>query len=301
MPARNGTAMAVWVVSVLLAIVFLLAGVTKLFGVNIGYEAAAMHGFPDWIRIVTGVVEILGAVALLMRPVSAFAAIALALLMIPAYVTQRLSGQSGIIVPIIVFLALLFVAWGREPERVRHSYRSFVEPPHPLLRNGTIAGLIGATCIAVLFFIVDVAAGRPLFTPNILGQALVSLFAPNVSGGHEASFVIVYTIFHYAAFIAVGLLAAAVVQVAHREPSLLVGFVVLFAWLEIWFYGMVALLSQATPLGAFAWYDVMIGNLIAVVAMGAYLWRAHGSVAEDFRHGLEPEETRRAHVAAPNG
>ena len=38
--------------------------------------------------------------------------------------------------------------------------------------DGVIAGVIGATVIAVWFFIVDLVQGRPLYTPTVLGTAL---------------------------------------------------------------------------------------------------------------------------------
>lgn len=293
MNERTGNTTAVRVVSVILAIVFLLAGIPKILGVGaIGLQAASMQGFPAWIRIVTGVCEVVGAIALLVPSLSIIAAIALALLMIPAFVTQRLSGQAGLVIPVIVFLALLFVAWRRDPETVHRTYRRTIDAPHPLLRDGVIAGIIGATCIAVLFFVVDLTTGHLLLTPAVLGRALVSIFAPNVSPDHTAGFVIAYTIFHYAAFIVVGIIASMIVYTAYREPSILVGFVVLFAFVEVGFYGLVALLSQATPLGAFAWYDVMIGNVVAALAMGIYLWRMHPRVTASFRHSLDGEEQR---------
>lgn len=294
MNERTGNTMAVRIVSVILAIVFLLAGIPKILGIGtIGLQAASMQGFPAGIRIVTGVCEVVGAIALLVPSLSIIAAIALALLMIPAFVTQRLSGQPGLVVPVLVFLALLFVAWRRDPETVRTTYRRTMDSPHPLLRDGIIAGVIGATCIAVLFFIVDLSTGHLLLTPAVLGRALVSVFVPNVSPDHTAAFVIVYTLFHYAAFIVVGIIASIIVYTAYREPSVLMGFVVLFAFVEVGFYGLVALLSLATPLGAFAWYDVMIGNVVAAVAMGIYLWRMHPRMAESFRHSMDGEEQRR--------
>src|SRR5881397_485376 len=41
-----------------------------------------------------------------------------------------------------------------------------------ILREGFIAGLIGAAAVALWFLIVDVIAGRPFFTPAMLGSAV---------------------------------------------------------------------------------------------------------------------------------
>ena len=41
-----------------------------------------------------------------------------------------------------------------------------------IVREGFIAGLIGATLVATWFLLVDLVAGRPFFTPAMLGDAL---------------------------------------------------------------------------------------------------------------------------------
>ena len=47
---------------------------------------------------------------------------------------------------------------------------------HSIVREGLIAGFLGATAVAVWFFVVDLIGGRPLFTPNALGEGLLSIF-----------------------------------------------------------------------------------------------------------------------------
>ena len=161
-----------------------------------------------------------------------------------------------------------------------------------VVREGLIAGAIGATSVALWFLILDLIAGRPLFTPQVLGQALFSVLGPPPDdAAHLLDTTTVqligYTIFHYAAFIAVGLLAAYVLELAHEEPSVLLGFIILFVAFEIGFHGLVALLQQTTVLGALAWYQVMLGNLIAASFMGVYLWRAHPEIGEELAHALD--------------
>ena len=38
-----------------------------------------------------------------------------------------------------------------------------------VLKEGIVAGLIGAAAVAVWFFVFDLARGRPLLTPGLLG------------------------------------------------------------------------------------------------------------------------------------
>jgi len=192
---------------------------------------------------------------------------------------------------VVLLVLLLLLAWRRNPSVVRAGYDAAVNTPHPLAREGVIAGVIGATVIAVWFFGVDLVFGRALFTPTTLGRGMLSIFGPVPADRGTAVLVLAYTVFHYAAFIVLGMVAAMIVNVANREPSVLMGFVVLFAAIEVGFYAFVGLLQQATPLGSLAWYNVMIGNLLAAGAMGAYLLRAHPVLREQFRHSIDRPAT----------
>lgn len=278
----------VWILSVLLAAVFATTGIAKLIGMEpIGLQAAAMNGFPQWIRVIVGVVEVVGAVLLLVPGIAAFAAAMLAFLMVPAAITQWVSGEPGVLFPVLMLILLLLVAWRRNPAVVRESYDIAVNTPRPIVREGVIAGFIGATVIAVWFFFVDIIVGEPLFTPTTLGRGLLSVFGPVPAEQSAFLMIAIYTVFHYAAFAVVGMIAAMIVDVAKREPSILLGFVVLFAAIEVGFYAFVGLLQQATPLGSLAWYNVMIGNLLAAAAMGMFLLRTHPALRHQFVHAID--------------
>ena len=285
---RSTDTLVVWILSALLAAVFATTGISKLIGAEpLTLQAASMNGFPAWIRTVVGVVELAGAIGLLIPAVAAFAAAMLALLMIPATITQWISAEPGVFVPIVLLVLLLLVAWRRNPAAVRAGYDAAVNTPRPLTREGVIAGIIGGVVIAVWFFFVDLIAGHMLFTPSTLGRGLLSILGPVPASQSTAMLVVLYTIFHFGAFIVLGLVAALIVNLANREPSVLLGFVVLFAAIEVGFYAFVGLLQQATPLGSLAWYNVMIGNVIAASAMGAFLLRAHPSLRHQFVHAID--------------
>ena len=57
--------------------------------------------------------------------------------------------------------------------------------------------------------------------------------------------------------------------------------------MEVAFYAFSGLLQEASPLGALAWYNVMLGNLLAALGMGIYLWRTHPALREQFNHALD--------------
>jgi hypothetical protein len=160
---------------------------------------------------------------------------------------------------------------------------------HSVARDGVVAGIIGATAVAVWFLIVDSVAGHPLYTPRVLGTALFSVLGP-LGGEGPAVHIVAYTIFHYAAFILVGVIASVVVRWAEREPAVLAGLLILFVAFELGFYGFTALLADWLPIGALAWYQVAAGNLIAATLMGVYLWRANPALGRKFAQALDGRE-----------
>ncbi|HVE80119.1 MAG TPA: hypothetical protein VNA89_14730 [Gemmatimonadaceae bacterium] len=160
------------------------------------------------------------------------------------------------------------------------------EAGHRTLREALIVGALGATAVALWFLLVDTAAGRPLYTPSFLGQAVAAAVggaAPQaeVSLPHAA----LYTLIHYAAFTAVGFVGVQIVHASRRQPALLALVLLAFAAFEVAFVGLVALL-QLTRVGGIAWTHVAVGNLLAAVSMGVYLWRTHPMLVGDFARGV---------------
>lgn len=285
---RTTEATVIWILSALLAAWFVIIGIGKLTGTEpVALQAAAMNGFPQWVRALVGGAQVILGVALLATPVAAIAALLLTVLMIPAAITQWVSGQPGAAVPVLLMGLLLLVAWRRSPAVARAGYDAAVHTPRPLLREGVIVGALGATAIAVWFLIVDLVAGQAFFTPLTLGGGLFALFGADTAAINGIIIVGVYTLVHYAAFALVGISAALIVDMANRQPSILFGFVVLFAVIELGFYAFASLLQQITALGNLAWYNVMAGNVLAAVVMGYYLVRAHPALREQFRHSLD--------------
>ena len=155
---------------------------------------------------------------------------------------------------------------------------------HSIVREGVIAGFLGATAVAVWFFVVDLIGGRALFTPNALGEGLLSVFGRSPES--HAVNVIAYTIFHYAAFTLVGIIAVVLVHAGERTASVLAGSMILFVAIELGFYGLVALLHE-THLGDLAWYQILAGNVLAAVVMGTYLWRSHPAMRSGLVRALD--------------
>ena len=151
-----------------------------------------------------------------------------------------------------------------------------------ILREGLIAGLIGAGAVAAWFLLVDVIAGGPFFTPAMLGSAVFMGLRDPAAVTVTVAPVASYTLLHVLLFSIAGTVAAALAALVEKFPTTLFLVVVFFAVFEVGFYILVAVLAQPL-LGALAWWSVAVGNLIAALGMGFFLWQAHPHIREDLR------------------
>jgi hypothetical protein len=164
---------------------------------------------------------------------------------------------------------------------------SAARPRHSTIREGIIAGVIGATGVALWLLVVDAAGGRPFYTPSTLGYGLFSLFA--TAPANATASVLFYSVFHYAAFIAIGVGLVGAIHGARSHPSIFALMLMVFMCFQVGFYGLVALIAESR-LGDLAWYQVGIANLIATVLMGTYLWRTHPLLGRVFGRGMVGDE-----------
>lgn len=148
---------------------------------------------------------------------------------------------------------------------------------HRIVREGIVSGLIGAAVVAFWFLLFDLLRVQPFFTPGALGSALFLGATSTDAVVVNAGTVIGYTLVHLGAFIATGLIAAAVMTHGEKVPSLLFGAGMLFVAFEAFFMGFIALVAEFL-LGALAWWTILIGNMLATLAMGWYLWQKHPKV-----------------------
>jgi hypothetical protein len=154
-----------------------------------------------------------------------------------------------------------------------------------VIREGLVTGIIGATAVAVWFLIVDTINGHPLYTPRALGAAVFGVLGPP-AGERATTFLIAYTIFHYALFCVVGIVLAAIVAQGDNQPAVLAGLVIAFVVFQVAAFFFASALSQWNIFGVMAWYNVFAANLLACVGMGAYLYRHHPGIATSMGHAL---------------
>jgi putative oxidoreductase len=104
-----------WVLQILAAAVFVLAGFTKLAGAEIQIAAFEKIGLGQWFRYLTGGLEIVCAILLLIPKATAIGAAMLAATMAGAIITHLFIIGGSPIVPIALLLITLTVTWKRRP------------------------------------------------------------------------------------------------------------------------------------------------------------------------------------------
>ena len=107
--ADNGNAgKAVKVASILLALLFLLNGGMKVFGMMV--DEFALWGYPAWFQYVIGVVEVLAGVGFLRRATRFPAAAVVVVIMLGAiYTLVRAGAAAQAAVPAVALILALFV------------------------------------------------------------------------------------------------------------------------------------------------------------------------------------------------
>jgi hypothetical protein len=166
---------------------------------------------------------------------------------VPSGVSQRVGVEQGAPVPMTVYL------------------------------EGIRAGLVGASVIALWFLVIDTIAGRPFYTPTVLGAALFHGGAGVESESAvtpSLELVAGFTWVHYLVFLLIGVGAARLMALAERNPSFGFGIVLFFAVFEFGFL-LASMIFAEGVLQRLAWLAVVVGNLLAAIGMGLVLWRGH--------------------------
>ncbi len=140
--------------------------------------------------------------------------------------------------------------------------------------EGTFAGAIGATTVAVWFLVLDLIQGHPLRTPSVLGQVLLFGDSTPVLDTIHFGAVIAYTAVHFGAFLLFGIGLVRLVHWAVKESVVRYALLQVFLVFEVFFYGLLMLASETTR-ALFPFWTVLIANTLAAIAMGAYLWHMH--------------------------
>lgn len=102
-----------WVLQIAAAGMFLSAGAGKLLGDATTVQAFEAIGFGQWFRYVTGGIEVIGAVLLVIPRLAGAGALLLAAVMVGAILTHLFLVGGSAAPALILLLALTPIAWAR--------------------------------------------------------------------------------------------------------------------------------------------------------------------------------------------
>lgn len=145
---------------------------------------------------------------------------------------------------------------------------------HSVLGEGTDVGLIGGVAIAAYFLILDLIAGYPFRTPSVLGQVVLFGNPDPVLTVRDPAAIAAYTVFHFVLFILLGMALVKIVHLATTSSVIRFALLPLFLAFEVFFYGVIVMLSERTS-ELFPLWTVIVANTLAAVAMGITLWVRH--------------------------
>jgi hypothetical protein len=145
------------------------------------------------------------------------------------------------------------------------------------LREGIIAGLIGAAIVAAWFLVYDAARGQPLRTPALLGAAALQGARDPSAVTLSPGLIAQYTVLHGVVFALFGVLIAYLIVSAQSQPSrLLMVFIALMSF-EVAFLAVLTWWAHpvVTELG---WWAILIANALAAGGMLVYFFVGYRSL-----------------------
>jgi putative oxidoreductase len=107
---------ALWTLQVLVALAFGAAGSGKLLGSADMIALFEAVGIGQWFRYVTGLLEVVGAVLLVVPGKTAFGAVLLACVMAAAVVAHLTVLHTAATAPLVLFALTALIAWGRRSQ-----------------------------------------------------------------------------------------------------------------------------------------------------------------------------------------
>ena len=148
------------------------------------------------------------------------------------------------------------------------------------VREGIMAGIIGAAIVAVWFLIYDAARGRPFRTPALLGAATFQGVGDPGAVPVTTGLVVQYTVLHGVVFALIGVLIAYLIVSAQREPSRLLMMFIALLCFEVFFLAVVGFFAHPV-LNELTWWTILVANALAAAGMLVYFfvgYRALGRV-----------------------
>lgn len=152
----------------------------------------------------------------------------------------------------------------------------------PWLLRGMWVGLGGSALVAILFLLLDLATGRPFWTPTALGSALFFNEAVTSQAAPRPGVILGYTLIHGAVFLAAAVIASFLIH--GRERIWWKGLVwctaAIFAALELTFLAVGALAAPLL-LGTIGLPWLTVANFLAAATMAWIVSRPRTEIGRE--------------------
>lgn len=139
-----------------------------------------------------------------------------------------------------------------------------------ILGDGFFAGAIGAAAVALFFLVADAIERVPLWTPSLVGDVVLRGGEPTGEVSIDLATVALFSIVHGAAFVAYGVLCAAVLSRLRETPDLPIIALFCFVGLELGSLAAFRLMEPGLAAQIGHGY-VAAGNVLAGVGMSVWL------------------------------
>jgi hypothetical protein len=156
-----------------------------------------------------------------------------------------------------------------------------------ITENGVLAGMFGATTVAVWFLILDLLTrGVPFYTPSLLGSLLFAHQTPEQVTGLSGPAIFAYTGVHGILFLCAGIALAWMFEQFDRNPQIGLILLLLFLTFEavLWGVGVSMIPALAGEVGAWA---ILVANVASAATMFVFLLRRHPHAVERLRQALD--------------
>ncbi|MGH7508476.1 MAG: hypothetical protein ACREMZ_03270 [Gemmatimonadales bacterium] len=162
---------------------------------------------------------------------------------------------------------------------------------HSAIREGLLAGLIGALVVVAWYFVMDLGRGQILYTPSVMGQVFVQGDTIPAVRTVATEAVVQYSLLHFGWFLLFGIGLGALTHLAARTPAFRMGIWLFLMVGFLFFLGMSYTLYWLTD-QRFPWLTSMVGGLLGIGSMGFYLWRRHPGLRGTFQQAPLGDEVR---------
>ena len=147
--------------------------------------------------------------------------------------------------------------------------------------EGVIGGTLGAFTVALWFLCLDASTGQPFRTPALLGATVFDGLRDPGALHITLRLVLAYTVLHWLAFIAFGLVLAGVLAAADQDPGLLFVVCMLLCCFEVFALGLISILAEWL-FEVLTWWSLILANLLAGLTMLGFFFGRHRSTWHRF-------------------